>query len=743
MSLATQSPGAGESPDRPGPARLQPWLAALLLLAAALVCYRPAWHGKLLWDDDGHVTAPALRPVAGLWRIWFEPGATQQYYPLLHTAFWAEHRIWGDSVLGYHLANIVLHAAAAWILFLLLRRLAVPGAFLGAALFVLHPAGVESVAWISEQKNTLSAVFFLGSALAYLRFDGSRRPLDYLAATALFAAALLTKSVTATLPAALLVLLWWKRGRLGWRRDAAPLAPWLAAGAAMGAVTAWVERAYIGAQGDGFSLSLPDRLEIAGRAPWFYLSKLAWPAGLTFIYPRWDLGRSPAAALLPGAALAGIAAVFFLVRQRSRAPLAVTLLFVGVLFPALGFVNVYPFVYSFVADHFQYLASAAVFAAAGAALASALGRVPRPAAWGAFAALAAALGILTSRQASLYSDPETLWLSTIERNPSCWMAFENLGGVLLQRGHPDQAEARFRRALELNPGDLRAVNQLGVSLLEQGQAGSAVEQFQRALAADPSNLDSRINLGVALLQEGDDSRAAEEFERALLVSPRDTKALRDLATARVRQGRWEDAARLLRRAAEADPGDAQTALRLASALARTGDLPGAEAQYRRALGLDASLPGAHRGLGELLAGAGRLTEAQPELESAVGADASDADACNDLGAVLMEEGRTDEALARFDRALSIRPSFADALVNRGNLHLKLRQAGPAADDYLRALEAGPDSARVRNNLGIALAGAGRREEAVQQFRRAVQIDPGYVEARRNLSILLQGAGPGR
>ena len=216
------------------------WPIYALIAAAALAAYWPALRGGLVWDDPAHITAPALRSLHGLWRIWFSLGATQQYYPLLHSAFWIEHRLWGDAVLGYHLANLAQHAFAACLVVLIVRRLALPGAWLAGMVFALHPVCVEAVAWISEQKSTLSAVFYLSSALVYLRFDRTRRRSSYLWALGLFVLALLTKTVTATLPFALLVIFWWQRGRLDWRRDVRPLLPWMALGAAAGLFTAWV-----------------------------------------------------------------------------------------------------------------------------------------------------------------------------------------------------------------------------------------------------------------------------------------------------------------------------------------------------------------------------------------------------------------------------------------------------------------------------------------------------------------------
>ena len=247
------------------------------IFCATLAAYWPALRGGLVWDDASHVTTPPLQSLHGLWRIWFDLGATQQYYPLLHSAFWTEHRLWGSAVLGYHLTNVILHAVSACLLVRIVRRLSLPGAWLAGLVFALHPVCVEAVAWISEQKSTLSGVFCLGAALVYLRFDQSRRRTQYFWALGLFVLALASKTVTATLPAALLVVFWWQRGRLDFRRDLRPLLPWFALGAAAGLFTAWVERTYIGATGADFALTWVERVLLAGRVIWFYAGKVVWP----------------------------------------------------------------------------------------------------------------------------------------------------------------------------------------------------------------------------------------------------------------------------------------------------------------------------------------------------------------------------------------------------------------------------------------------------------------------------------
>ena len=439
-------------------------ILAMTLVVATVAAYRPAWYGGMLWDDDGHLTKPELRSLEGLGRIWFDLDATNQYYPLLHSAFWLQYRLWGDQTLGYHLVNIVLHALNALLVALILRRLRVPGALLAAAIFALHPVHVESVAWMAELKNTLSGFFYLASALAYLGFDERRRRGMYTLSLALFAAALLCKTVTATLPAALLVVFWWRRGGLNWRRDVLPLLPFLALGATAGLFTAWVERALIGAAGAEYDFTLIERCLIAGRVICFYLGKLLWPTNLIFIYPQWNISQSVWwQYLYPLGIILTVLAGLWLVRRRWRGPLAGMLFFCGTLFPALGFLNVYPFRYSLVADHFQYLASLGIITlfAAGLARLAASSVLACSGSRAAMLTILSLLGVLTWHQSQQYRDVETLYRTTLSQNPSCWMAHNNLGSVLEASGRPEEAVRHYQQALRIKPDHAQGPQQLG------------------------------------------------------------------------------------------------------------------------------------------------------------------------------------------------------------------------------------------------------------------------------------------
>jgi tetratricopeptide (TPR) repeat protein len=630
--------------SRPGPLRqtspAQPpglargsrngWWCALIF-AAVLAAYTPAFFGGFLWDDSGHVTRPDLRSLAGLERIWTEVGATQQYYPALHTAFWIEHGLWDDAVLGYHLINLILHATAACLFALVLRRLAVPGAWFAALLFAVHPVCVESVAWISEQKNTLSAVLYLAAALAYLRFDafgergpvgagGARTPSErgrrlraYCLATLLFVLALLAKTVTATLPAALLLIFWWQRRRLSWRRDVAPLLPWFALGAGSGLFTAHFERKLIGAQGADFSLGVIERGLLAGRVFWFYLGKLAWPADLIFIYPRWRL--DPAAGwqwLFPAAVLALFAAAVFSARRhpRGRGVLAVLLLFAGTLLPVLGFFNIYPFLYSFVADHFQYLAMLPVLALAGAAGATVCAPLPR---WNRLllaGTVAVSLGTLSLAQAGIYRDVFTLYEATLARNPACWMAHHNLAIALAASGRVAEAIPHLETTLALKPDFAQAENNLGDDLARLGRVSEAIPHFERALRLQPDYAIAHHNLGIALAMVGRTEQAIPQFARAVEIEPAYADAELDWAVALVQTGHFPAAVPHFERAVALAPGSAEAQLAYGRALTEHNDWEGAVAHCRAALELAPKSAEIHLALALALRRLGRIDEAR-------------------------------------------------------------------------------------------------------------------------------------
>jgi len=621
--MAKKPPAKTVSPPTAG---LRDAGLGVLLFAVTLLAYRPALNGGFLYDDSGHVTAPPLQSLHGLWRIWFDLGATQQYYPLLHSAFWVEHRLWGDAVLGYHLTNVALHVAAAFLVVAIMRRLALQGAWLAGFLFALHPVCVESVAWIAEQKNTLSAVFYLGAALAYLHFDRTRRPSRYFLALGLFLLALLSKTITATLPAALLVVFWWQRGRLDWKRDAGPLVPWLALGASAGLFTSWVERKYAGAEGPDFALTLVERCLVAGRAIWFYAGKLLWPRNLMLIYPRWTVNSALWWQYPFPLAVLALAVGLWLASRWRRGPLAGFLVFSGTLFPVLGFLNVFPFLFSWVADHYQYLATLGIIVPAASGLTLGVGRLPlawrRPARMLTLA-LVATLGILSWHQSAFYQDGETLFRAAVARNPAAWMAHNNLGSVLSDMpGRMGEAISHFETALRLKPDYAMAHYNLASALLETpGRMPEAIAEFEAALGCKPDYAAAHYNLGTVLLGvPGRSADAISHLEAALRIQPDFAKAHTNLGGALLSvPGRLPEAIGHLRAALAIDPALAEAHCNLGNGLLMMpGHVPDAIAEYETALGIEPNYEAAHRGLGVALSQIpGRLGEAIAHFEAAL------------------------------------------------------------------------------------------------------------------------------
>lgn len=622
-----------------------------------MAAYQPAWNGKPVWDDNAHFTNPALYSLDGLRRIWTQPGVTQQYYPLVHSVFWVEHKLWEYRPMGYHFTNILLHLVSALLLLKILRRLDVPGAWLATAIFALHPIQVESVAWISELKNTLSGVCYLASALIYLKFDRERKPVFYCVALGLFLAGLMSKTVIATLPAALLVVFWWKRGRLSWKRDVAPLIPFFCSGLSAGLFTAWMERKLIGAEGSEFAFSIVERFLIAGRAFWFYLGKLFWPENLIFIHPRWNVSQAvwwqylfPAAALL-------LLGVLWVLRKRRRGFLAGLLFFAGTLFPALGFFNVYPFRYSFAADHFQYLAGIGPITLAAVGITKTFSlfekRAPslKPMACG---VLMAALVVLTWRQCGMYTDNETLWRITTAKNPDSWMAHDNLGNALSDSGKVDEAIIEHAKALKLRPDSAEVYSDLANALLQNGQIEEAIADYKKSLAIDPRDQVTHYNLGNVLLhQTGQLDEAIHHLEQCVeieqsLKRPENVYAYYDLGVALYKKGRFQESVAHYEKALQIQPQFTAAQSNLAWALATCP-----EASVRNGL----------RAV-ELAQESNRITGDRNPVT------------LRTLAAAYAEAGRFPEAIETAQRALEMATVQSDAgLVEALQVQVALYQAG--------------------------------------------------------------------
>lgn len=685
---------------------------ATVLVAAVLIAYLPALEAGFIWDDDDYVTAnTALLSLDGLRRIWLEPGAVPQYYPLTFTTFWLEHGLFGLDPTGYHLVNVLLHALNALLFWRLLVVLEIPGAWLAAAIFALHPIQVESVAWITERKNVLSTALYLGAALSYLRFSPPGRapgvgPMGgYAAALLLFAAALLSKTVTASLPAALFLVLWWRRGQPPWR-DLAWLAPLFALGLGGASITAWLERSHVGAIGAEWELSPAERVLVAGRALWFYAATLVWPRGLAFNYPRWQIDAGAWQQWLFPLAAAGVAMSLWLARRRlGTAPLFVLLLFAGTLVPALGFFDVYPMRYSFVADHFAYLATLAPIALAAAAGTTAAARLGPATARSGAAVLLAGLALLTWRQAHVYENLDTLWHDTLAKNPTSWMAHNNLGVIALSRGDAETAGEHFSRALAARAGDPELHNNYGNALRSQGRIEEAIAQYEEALDLEPSYSVAMSNLAGALALQGRSEEGLAHLERALRLAP-SSEAHYNAAVLLLDLKRVDEAVPHLERAVALAPGDL-------------------DRRYAA---------------GTLLLQHGRTAEAEVHLATVLRLNPEHAPAHINMGALLLGRGRLDEAVAHYQEAIRLQPGNAAAHTNLGIAYEMLGRPADAVEPYRAALRLQPSEAAAHRDLAGALARSGRTEEARGHLLDALRLDPGDSEAAAELERLGTPAG---
>ncbi len=604
---ASPAPAGGRGPTRP---RV---LAVLALGLLVFGSYFPAFLAGFVWDDEAFTEAAAVRELSGLWRIWSSPRAIENeghYWPLVYTTFWLEHKLWGFAPAGYHAVNVALHLANTLLLWRLAGRLAVPGAWLLAAVFAVHPLHVESVAWVIERKDLLSGLFYLAAFLAFVRFTEESLPdpgggaasdggpafteggsfgeggafretwrlpgrrghglparrgspwKHWFRALALFVLAMLSKSIAVTLPAALVIVQWWKRGRVT-GPDLLRIAPFFAVGLA---VTIADLSLYQAREPLSLGYSVVERLLIAAHALWFYAGKLLWPADLIVIYPHWEVSAADPLAWGWVAASAAAAAALWLLRRRvGRGPLAGALFFAVTLSPVLGFVDYGYMQFSFVADRFQYLAGIGVMAVLVGAAAHGAGRLPegwRKGAGGAAAAVLVLLGALTWRQSEIYRDEVTFFTWVVSHNPAARGAQGNLGTALLEARRPEEALAAMLVALEQDPADVKALANAGAALVRTGRLEEAEERLRHALTLDPRHTIALQNLGESLRKQGRFEEALEYYRAAMETDAGNAMPHAGMGDALFRLGRYEESLRSFDRALAREPGlEAVRALR--------------------------------------------------------------------------------------------------------------------------------------------------------------------------------------
>jgi tetratricopeptide (TPR) repeat protein len=695
------------------------WWMALVLVIGTIIVYLPVWHAGFIWDDRSFVIDnPLIHRADGLYRFWF---TTQpiDFYPVTSTMLWVEWRVWGTNPVGYHVVNVLLHSLSAVVLWRVLNRLNIPGSWLAAALFAVHPVNVESVAWIAERKNTLAMVFYLLSLLSYVRFDFAARsspppggsigdvgPLTgglrwrwYWLSLVAFLLALLSKTVVAPMPLVLLGVAWWRRRGVD-RRDVVHCLPFFATAVAVGLVSLWFQSHRAIATDIVRTDSFGARLAGAGWAVWFYLYKAVLPFGLSPIYPRWRIDGGAWWSYVPGMLMmVGFLACWRCRRILGRGPLAAFGYFVVMLLPVLGFLDVGFMRASLVSDHWQYFSIIGPLSLAAAVIAT----------WGEFAgtgrftpavvsawALLAVLGGTTWRQSSLYVDPGTYWRAALSENPGSWVVQSNLGSVLFERGRVDDAMAHFQKAVDLEPDNATAHYNLGGVLRRKGQLDGATTQFQKALDLQPNYSMAHYNLGEILRQKGEVDEAIAHFEMALEIRPDYAEAHDSLAFLLLRKGQVDEGLVHLRAALEIRPDNAEEHNNIASVLWQKGQFREAILHYERALEIRPDYAEAHQGLGE----------------------------------ILEHEGQAREAVIQYEKALEAQPDFAEARrslawVLATSPEASVRNGGRAVSLAEQAQRlSGGGNPSVLATLAASYAEVGRFREAVEMATRALETAAG-------------------
>lgn len=614
------------------------WLLGVILILAVFFTYSPVWWAGYVWDDDIHLTAnPCVVGPLGLKEIWTTSYA--DICPFTITTFWAEHKLWGLDPLPYHIVNVLLHGLVAILLWRVLGALGVTGAWLGSALWALHPLQVESVAWITEMKNTESGVFYLLSILFFLR-DLNRQsetqksnwtwnyPLAFLFA----ALAVASKSSTVILPLVMCLCVWWMKTGWQWRTVLKIVILFILSIA--GSIESMWKVSQQGVFDDTqFTRSWAERLITAGDAIWFYLIKLAWPDPLMANHPRWQIDSSNWVSYLPLLAVAALGGLLYLKREAWARPYLFAFgYFVIALIPALGLVEHYFLRYSLVAYHFQYLASMGPLALAGTGIVRLskfmISRKP-----GLHLIIGAevmlVLGIVSWQRAWAYQNDGALWADTVQKNPASWLGYNSLGALLINNGQPGESIPYIRKSLAINPSYALGLQNLGNALFQIGQTSEAIKQFHAALAIRPNYGLARYSLGLALEKHGDFKAAETEYQQVLKLDPNNALAANNLGNLFSKQGRYGEAI----------------------------------VQYTWAVKVNPDFPQFRYNLGRALSDAGQVNDALIQDLKALELKPDYAEARNSLGVDYAKMGKMSEAILQFKEALKLNPSFNDAKLN--------------------------------------------------------------------------------
>ena len=749
-------------------------LKALTILLGTFLVYIPALQFGFNWDDGAFLTDnPLIHARDGLRRFWFTTEAPD-YFPLTSSMLWVEWRLWGPNPASFHAVNILLHAISSTLIWLVLRALRMPGAWLAGIMFAVHPVNVESVAWITERKNTLPMVFFCLSTLLYVRHLRKGSLGAYAGAWVTFLLALLSKTSVVMLPLVFLGLAAWMKGRVT-KKDFLSVLPFFALSLALGLVTLWFQ--YHRAIGpevirtDGFC----SRLAVACCAIWFYLYKALLPVNLCFVYPRWEIDASSPLSYLPVASLVALGLFLWRYRGTWGKPFLLGLGYFAItLFPVLGFFDIYFMRYSLVADHWQYVSIvgviALVCAGAGTARQNLEGAGRRCVEAGA-AAVVLVLGALAVHQLPSYKNEATLWAHTLDRNPEAWIAHHNLGNLLrlagqtekslkhlktavglrpgnpdirchlaaahLQDGSPAEAERQARKALELEPHNLWALDALAMALADQNKTSAANETFEKALDLDPYALYVHDHYGAHLMRSGDYQGAKRHLEAALQIAPDLAPVHANYGRLLAKMGKVDDAISSLRHSLALGPQAATTYESLGQLLAQKGQHLSASEHFSKALELDPTLAGASRGL---------LTSGVEFMSAGLATNPDDTEMRRRVALSLMSLGRYPEAAEHLTELLKRDSESIPALDALAWIYST--DLDPETRDVEKGIEFAEKACQLTNyqeaglidTLAIAYSNADRFEDAQKALKEAMSLlddprDAGHLkELGRRLKL---------
>jgi len=529
---------------------------------------------------------PPLRWVEGV--VFGGPGyrynanQSADYFPLKTTMLWLEYQLWGHDYdqMGrptpaahpFHVMNILIHALDGLLLWMVLRQLKVPGAWLASLLFVIHPVHAESVAWIAERKNTLSLLFCLLSVSAWLRFEDSEKRKYYVWALVLFVASLFCKTHMVVLPAVLVLLTWWKSGKLT-LRDLQRSVPFFVIGLTLAWVTVWFQNdRAIGGEvipiGDW-----PSRIAGAGVVVWSYLSNALMPFNLNTIYANtpylwWPLTEPQPWMFVSGAFVLFVLVLLWKIATSPssstatpialRTPFFVFAFFVGTLFPVLGLLKMSYMRLTLQADHFQYFSDIAIVALLGAIYATLYKKADaswQPILVGVCGIFVVSFCAYTWERAGVHQSEKTLWTACLKKNEASWQAHNHIGAVLYSERKVPEATPHFERAVELKPENPEVHNNLGLVRWQYGRYDEALAQYREAVRIKGEVMALRRNLADALLSMKQLPDAVEQYQIIIKEVPNDPNLHVNLGICFAQMNRFPEAKQEFETALKLDPSN--------------------------------------------------------------------------------------------------------------------------------------------------------------------------------------------